>query len=75
MAATARQPVDLARDDFFSGAILAKDLDVCVGRGGAIDQRPNALHCPCLAEQRGFGRGPQLRSATAFGPSINAASA
>ena len=42
--ASARQAVDFARDDFLAGAVLAQDQYVGVGRRGALDQGPHALH-------------------------------
>ena len=57
VGASPRQSVDFARDDLLAGAVFAEDQDIGIGRRGAVDERPHALHRRRLAKQRGFGRG------------------
>ena len=70
-----RQAMDFARDDLLAGAVFAEDQNVGVGRRGAVDQGPHALHRRRFAEQRRFGRRRKLRRAAALGARVDPAPA
>ncbi len=67
--------MDLAGDNLLAGAVFAEDQNVGIGRRGAVDQRPHALHSRRFSEQRRVGRWRQLRRPAALGARVDAAPA
>ena len=58
----ARLAMDLARDEFLAGAVLAEDQDIGIGGCRPRDERQHALHRRRIAEQ---GRTPRWRRSLA----------
>ena len=75
LVGTARQAMDLARDDFLARAVLAEDQHIGVGWGRPIDQLAHALHRRGFAEQWGLRRLRKLRRSPSLDARVDAAAA